>query len=396
VAVLLAVGALCLLGYGNDIDVANVRRSGGTWLADGVYRPSRPPGVPIHELGSALLDRLGGSVAIALGSVALGALAAWSVASLVRGRGAGAAGLSAGVLVANPWFVIAATSLNDATWALGLALAGGAATHRGHRLGGAVLFGLAIGCRSSAAVLAVAWFVAERLGDRSRRPSWGASTAAVALVGTVATVCFVPVWWAAHRSLDFLDLEIDFVGWAAHAGRWGIKNLVVATVPGAIALAVAAPSLRQNLRGWRSDVVVRFAVLTICLGEVLFLRFPLKPVHLLPVVAAVAILSAGARRAIVIGLIAAQGLGGLVSVRVAAPDTTDRATGADAAFAITGGPLLEDVRCRLRDRDDGGWPAWSTEAARLRAARNFACQNRAWRGSSPSTDPLDGAAAARP
>lgn len=398
-AVLILIGLalvlpLCFLGYGNDIDVANVLRSGRTWLANGTYRPSRPPGAPVHELGTALLDRVGGSVAVALGSLAFGALAVWAVADLVRARTSVRPALTAGVLAANPWFVIAATSLNDATWALGLALGGCAATARGNRTLGAVLFGLATGCRASTLVLAVAWVVAERLGDRTTRPSWRASGWTVGVLGASATTCFVPSWWVAGRSLSFLDLDIDFVGWAAHLGRWGIKNLVVITVPGVVALALAVPSLLRSAARWSDDVTVRFAVGVIVAGELLFLRFPLKPVHLLPVVAGVALLVAGARRGILVTLVVAQLLGGLWSVRLVIPDVPDRATGGDVSVRMIAGPLLEDVRCRTRDRARGAWPPWHTPGAIGRSAANFACQNRAWRRDDPG--PVEEVVRARP
>ncbi|MDP1805254.1 MAG: hypothetical protein Q8K72_08825, partial [Acidimicrobiales bacterium] len=353
------VVAVCLLGYGNDIDVANVLRSGHRWLDDGAYRPSRPPGSPVHELGTAFLDRLGGSVAVAAASVAFGALAAWATATLVGRGSTGHPLLGATVLVANPWFLIAGSSLNDAVWALGLALAGCVATARGQRVAGGVLFGLAIGCRSTSAVFAAAWLIAERCGARSARTPWRATRSSLVAATVTGLVCVGPAWWGAGRSLDFLDADIDFVGWSAHLGRWGVKNLVVATVPGAVALAYAGPSLLRSLRRWTSDPVVRFAVVLVVLSEAVFFRFPLKPVHLLPVVAAVVLLLAGSRRAVLIVVVAAQVVGGLVSLRIAVPDTLDRATGADIAVALTAGPVVEDLRCRLRDRDRGPWPAWS-------------------------------------
>ncbi|MDQ2651018.1 MAG: hypothetical protein M3Z03_15880, partial [Actinomycetota bacterium] len=115
---------LALLGYGTDIDVANVLRAGRRWLEDGTYAPSRPPGSIVHEVGVAVLDRLGGSVAIGVVSVAFGVLAVWALGELVVSDGGGRPGWAAAVLLVNPWFVVAATSLSDALWALGLALAG--------------------------------------------------------------------------------------------------------------------------------------------------------------------------------------------------------------------------------------------------------------------------------
>ena len=53
-----------LLGYGTDIDVPNVLRAGRRWLDDGVYELSRKPGTVVHEVATAALDRVGGSVLV--------------------------------------------------------------------------------------------------------------------------------------------------------------------------------------------------------------------------------------------------------------------------------------------------------------------------------------------
>ena len=47
------------LGYGTDIDITNIRRSGESILA-GDYRYSRPPGAFPHEAVTGVLDRVGG------------------------------------------------------------------------------------------------------------------------------------------------------------------------------------------------------------------------------------------------------------------------------------------------------------------------------------------------
>ena len=113
-----------LLGYGTDLDVANVLRAGRSWVDEGSYEMSRGPGAAVHELGVGLLDHLGGSVLVNLASVGFAALALWSVFVLVQRDGGRWPEWSVLVLASNPWFWIAATSLGDFVWALGLLLAG--------------------------------------------------------------------------------------------------------------------------------------------------------------------------------------------------------------------------------------------------------------------------------
>ncbi len=74
------------------------------------------------------------------------------------------------VVATNPWFWIAATSLGDFVWALGLVLAGAVAAHRDHRIVAGLLFGLSIGCRASSGLLVVAWLLAERTGGGDVAP----------------------------------------------------------------------------------------------------------------------------------------------------------------------------------------------------------------------------------
>jgi len=371
-----------LLGYGTDIDVANVLRAGRAWLDDGDYQLSRGPGAAVHELATAALDRVGGSVLVNVASVAFAALALWAVHQLVHrdgGRGPTGAVL---VLATNPWFWIAATSLGDFVWALALALAGAVAAQRDRRLLAGVLFGLAIGCRASSVLVAVAWLVAERLGDGSSPRPWRAAAVTAATTAAVGALCFVPPWLDAGRTFDFLDNQFVFAGAGTHLGRWAVKNVAVIGVLAGVVLLVGSRAWLGALARWRESVLVRFAALAIVLSEVLYFRFPFKPLHLLPVVAGIALLVGAAPKAPrrwVAALVVAQLLGGVVGTTLAAPDVADEAQSGRIDLGITAGPLLTDVRCRLDDRDRGPWPDPASQAATQRAARNAGCQNETWR-----------------
>ena len=58
------------LGYGTDVDITNVLRSGRS-LLDGEYRYSRPPGTLPYEALVGVLDRLAGPTAIGIASANL-------------------------------------------------------------------------------------------------------------------------------------------------------------------------------------------------------------------------------------------------------------------------------------------------------------------------------------
>ena len=385
-AVVLAYLPFAFLGYGTDIDVANVLRAGRSWLDHGHYELSRGPGAAIQELATAVLDRLGGSVLVDLAGIAFAVLALWSVHALLRDDRARWPTLATLVLAACPWFWLASTSLGDFTWALGLALAGAVAARRDHRVLAGVLFAAGIGCRASTLLLVAAWLVAEQLGPDGERPSWRATATTTAITVVLGAACFIPPWIDAGRSFAFLHNQLAFDGWKVQLGRWAVKNAAVATVPAGLVLLVGLPHLWRAVRRWRASVVVRFAVLALIAEEVLFFRLPFKPVHLLPVVAAVVLLAGAAplrNRRWLVALVAAQLVAACVGSTLAAPDKPDGADSGKVKLGLTTGVLWNDVDCRLRDRGLGPWPdeddPVGQPAAMARAATNFSCQRDSWR-----------------
>jgi hypothetical protein len=385
-AVALAYLPFAFLGYGTDIDVANVLRAGRSWLDHGHYQLSRGPGAAIQELATAVLDRLGGSVLVDLAGIGFALLALWSVHALLRDDRARWPTLATLVLAACPWFWLASTSLGDFTWALALALAGAVAARRDRRVLAGVLFAAAVGCRASSLLLVVAWLVAEQLGAEGERPPWRATatTAAVALV--LGAACFIPPWIDAGRSFAFLHNELAWAGWRVQLGRWAVKNAAVATVPAGAVLLIGLPHLGRSVRRWGASVVVRFALLALVAEEVLFFRLPFKPVHLLPVVAAVVLLAGAAPlrdRRWLVALVVAQVVAACIGTTLAAPDRPDGADSGNVKLGVTTGVLWTDVDCRLRDRDRGPWPDADDPlvqfGALFRSALNFSCQRDSWR-----------------
>ena len=376
------------LGYGTDIDITNTRRSGESIL-DGDYRISRAPGAIAHEFTTGVLDRIGGSVAVALGS-ALAAVATLVLLARIvdRSHGARAGRIAVVVVATQPWFWVAATSLGDYVYALALLLLGVDLAQRDRRVAAGLAFAVAIGFRSTAVLLVGAYLIAELTG---RSSGDGASRRATLTSGAVAAgvgVLFsIPPWLSVGRTADFLQNQFEAGGVAVMVARWGIKNVAFFGVATIVVVVVRSPAVGAALGRFRDDVLVRFAVFGAVATELLFLRFPWKPLHLLPLAVMLALFLAtspavsGRLVAVVVG---SQLLLAVVGVSLAEPDVPGAATSGRFAPGLTPGVVANEIRCRL---DTGDWPNLDTIEADYEAYDVFECQARSWRAGEPSTEP---------
>lgn len=380
------------LGYGTDVDITNIRRAGES-LLDGHYRYSRPPGALAYEALVGVLDRIGGPLAVNLASTAAAVALLAGVATLAErlaGRRAGQVAVA--VVATQPWFIVAATSLGDYLFALSFLLLGVLSAQRDHRVLAGVAFAAAAGFRVGTVLLAGAWLATELTGTRSlpapdgpgRRP-WKPVLITGAVTGVLGALWFIPPWLSAGRTRRFLLNEFETSTPLVQVGRWGIKNIGVFGIATLVVVLVASPVLLRVIRkGW-TNPAVRFAVFVCVVSELLFLRFPWKPVHLLPAVVGLALVVAvgGVGRGLVVSLVAANLLLAVVSVTVAEPDVVDASTTGRLHLGFTRGVLLNDVDCRLHPRHEGTWPDLALPEADYAAIDAFTCQARSWRADPP-------------
>ena len=347
------------LGYGTDLDIGAVL-SAGQRIRDLDYAPSRNPGVPVVETIVAVLDPVGGHVltnlvtAIALAATVVG------TARLVRAWGHENGDLIALAFLASPIVLISGTQTADFVYATAFFVWGALALVRGHPVPAGVLFALTLGSRSSSLLLVTALLVAVAWDPEHRRRTFLAT--AIAVPG--AALLYVPVWLSYDRSLRFLDATDGWVSLPNNLARFLIKNYAVVGLAAVVVLVVAAPALVRSLRNWGVDPMLRFGVLGLFATEVLFLRMPWKPAHLVPSLLAL-VLWIGAsgrnRRSFLWVLVAAMAVNGLVVFRPFTADDPDTTGGGDFAPAITLGWLANDIRCRVEhmdeppDLDSGAW-----------------------------------------
>jgi len=358
------------LGPGTDLDAGFVLRSAHDLSRHLHYQPSRPPGAPVHEAGVALLDALGGIPLANVGSLAMAGLCVMALFKLAQHSRAQHPWLTTAVVVANPWFLVAATSVADFVWALGFLLASAWALRAKRPWLAGVLAALAIGARAPTALLVAAIVVAEAGDGRAGRRR---ATIVGGVAAGLGALLFVPAYLAAHHSLSFARNDFRSYSLFVSAGRFAAKDLYLLGPLAAVTLLVAVPAVLRALGRWRSDWLVRFAAIGLVLSQVLFFRFPWKMGHLLPTLVCVALLvgvAVGDRTRLLYALIALQLLYGVVRIQLVTPDKPNQATSAHVQFGLEWGPLVTDIRCRAKYQH-------------AYASSNRAVRERPWNCASP-------------
>lgn len=377
-AVVVLLVPLAFLGPGTDLDVGAIIHSGRAIVRDHTYVASRSPGVPVHETAVGVLERVGRTVGPNLGSLVAACALIGVLALLLRREGVSRVGLSLAVVVANPFFLIAAVSTVDFLWALAF-LAGAALVLRSSTswagvVGAGVLAGFAVGCRSSTGFLVAGLALAHALERPGRDPgpdapsdgvageaaaaprpgAWPAALGMLVVGAVVGVVLYIPSFRAAGSSLAFAQNDVPTSSVPVQVGRFLVKDLYFFGPFATVVLLLAVPAVVRALLRWRADWLVRVSVLTIVISQVLFLRFPWKMGHLLPTLVGVALLLAralGDKPRLLVALVVTQALYGIVSITLITPDHPNAATGGQLTFQPRWGALVTDVRCRADDPD---------------------------------------------
>ncbi|NDH22407.1 MAG: hypothetical protein EBY49_00265 [Actinobacteria bacterium] len=126
-------------------------------------------------------------------------------------------------------------------------------------------------------------------------------------------------------------------------------------------------------------MLTRFALIGLVWVELVYLRFPWKPLHLLPALLFVALLVGRSDRRIAYAVAGGLAVNALVTLTVAAPDVPHRATTGEVDIELRRGVLITDIDCRFEDADLGPWPEIGSAAAYDRSVGIFDCQAQLWR-----------------
>jgi hypothetical protein len=346
---------LLITSPGNDLDVANVFRSGRAIARNLTYVPSRPPGAPVHEAATGVLDVIGGPILTNLASLVAAAALLWSLERLLASEGLGRSRRWAVALLGlNPWFLVAATSTADYVFALAFVVACASALRADQPVVAGLWAAAAMGSRVGSITLLAAVAVAHATGARPEggRPARQLVTAGSVMVAGTAVV-FVPSVLAAN-GLDFAQNDFSASSPLVQLGRAAAKDLMLIGLPTALLLVVCLPAIVAATRRWSSSWAVRFAITGLLASQLLFIRFPWKMAHLLPTLLCLAVLLAVALEAkpkLLVAMVACQLAFAVVRVDVVRPDAAGQAQGARLDPGLTWGPLVTDLRCRSEHPD---------------------------------------------
>jgi hypothetical protein len=181
---------------------------------------------------------------------------------------------------------------------------------------------------------------------------------------------YTPAFVSAGNSLAFAQNDFSTASPGVMLGRALAKDLYFFGLAGAAVLLAVLPALWSALRAWRSQWVLRFGVLGVVVIEGLFIRFPWKMGHLLPLLVCLALwlgVALRERPRWLLALVVAQLLYSVVNLQLLEPDNPNDARGAQVVFDPRWGVLVTDISCRADDTN-----AWKGDSRRLEAVWNCA------------------------
>jgi hypothetical protein len=338
-------------GYGSDPDTGNVLISVRSLLQDHAYAMSRVPGHVPHEVGSALLSLLGGSVLSNAGSVAMALVACYSFIRICRTLEIPHRKLLLLLFAFQPVLWVHATYTIDSAWALGFLLAGFCLFLEGKRAWGSIVWGFAIGTRLPFILIVAAfvlWFFLQKEISLRETFSYGL------IILAVSVVLFIPPFLSTGADFSFLivfteSLKFDLAGWV---GRFGYKNIYFWGLQTVVALVLISPWIIRGIKKQRSAFKSTFVLsLLVCLAtELLFMYMPTKRPFLLPMLPFVLIvlgIALADHRRLLIALLIVQLSYAVVDFNLAQPDVPGHATSAQIGFWIEPGYLTTDIQSRV-------------------------------------------------
>ena len=263
------------IGYGTDPDAWRVALS-GYWLWEhGEFYPSRLPGYPVPELASAAFIK-GGALATNTLTMLVSLAGVWFFAGIARRVELPNRGLVVVAFAFTPLLWINSMTTMDYMWALTFLLASYYFLIGRNVFIAGVLLGLAIGSRSTTALMLLPLCMYLWRDDRRDEVRGFAVTA----LG-VAMIAWVPIYW--EYGTDFLNFYDSKVGYLNVLRLLGKDTLGLFGAMAVIAAAlISLPRLIRLPGDALRDRHVGVWVLAIVVTAVSFARLPHEAAYLIP------------------------------------------------------------------------------------------------------------------
>lgn len=342
---------LVFLGYGSHCDSHLVINTAQTLIEAHKYVPSRTPGYFVHEASTALLFMLGGSLLTNLGTMAMSLLTIYFFIKTCGYHSIPHRHLLAILLIIHPLYWVNSTCTIDYVWALALILIGYTLWNRKNYVGAGVLLGLSIGTRLSSILFVIAFAVSSFLTRETGRKE--ILLTAIISIG-IGALLYIPSFVWAGYSLRFLTYAIGDWDWIGYLARFVYKNIYFWGLQTALALLFLAPwmikRIKRDIQSEYKDIVV-LSILVIVSFEALYLKVPLKPEYLLPMLPfALMLLGISLKKhgRIILLLILIQFSYNLINFNIAHVDNPNNATTFWIGLWVEWGYLITDVFNRLK------------------------------------------------
>lgn len=264
------------IGYGTDPDAWRVGLTGYWIWEHGEYYPSRLPGYPVQELGSALVFK-GGHLATNSLTLAVSLLGLWYFAAIVRHLQLPNRALLVLGFGFTPLLWINSMTTMDYMWALAFTLGAYYFILTQNSFAAGLMLGLAIGSRSTALLMFIplAYYLV-RDGRRSELRLF-----AVSALG-VAVIAWSPIYWKYGPSFfNFYDADVGYLNVARLLGKDCLG--LIGSIAVIAAVIVSLPRLASLPHDAVRDRDVGTWLIALAVAVFIFARLPHEAAYLIPV-----------------------------------------------------------------------------------------------------------------
>jgi hypothetical protein len=281
-------------GYGVNVDAWRVARVARQIALSGIYEVSRFPGYPLQEIICSWFWR-GGAWALNGLSALFGVAAAVALTACARRMKCRDALLAGLAFAMTPAVFINSVSSKDYVWAIAFVLGSLLCVLSRQSVLAGALLGLAVGCRiTSAAMLLPLGLIL--IGEMEREQRGRAVLQFILSMLLASALVFLPVWW--RYGFGFLTFYENHARPApgivlsrATLEVWGSLGVAGLAAVSAGVFFRSVKTTETSLPKSTNRFVVTALALMICIYLAAYLRLPDQAGYLIPIIAAVLLLS---------------------------------------------------------------------------------------------------------